>query len=215
MKFDLLKKSVSAALAVVVLAGVGYTLVEPQIVKATSTSDVVVITLNVDEGISISSPPDSSMSPNLGVSSDVSLGSTVWNVKTNDGLGYFLNLKASTAPAMQQNSTSTINDYQTGAPNAWNATSSNAYFGYSAYGTDTSTATWGSGATCGSGSTIPATMKYKGFTTGTSTTNVASRSATTTTTGVNTTVCYAAQQNGFYVPSGTYTATITATAVGN
>jgi hypothetical protein len=53
-------------------------------------------------------------------------------------------------------------------------------------------------------------LKYKGFTTSPFT--VASRAATTTFAGSATTVCYAAEQNNFFIPSGTYQATIVATA---
>ena len=38
------------------------------------------------------------------------------------------------------------------------------------------------------------------------------RSATTTTAGIDTTVCYAVEQNTFYIPSGVYQATVVASA---
>lgn len=216
MKIKIIKKLLGCSLILTVLAIAGYSLVEPEGATAAQTaSDSVIITLNVDQGIAISSPADATFSPNIGVSQDTSVTNTVWNVKTNDANGYFLNLKASTAPALQQTSTTTVADYQTGAPNTWSV-SNGAAFGYSAYGNDTPTGTWGTDTDCIAGAGVPSTtLKYKGFTTSTSTTNVATRTATTTTSGTDTTVCYAAQQNNFYIPSGTYTATITATAVGN
>jgi len=53
-------------------------------------------------------------------------------------------------------------------------------------------------------------MKYKGFTT--SNAVITSQATPTTPSGIDTTVCFAAAQNGVYAPSGTYTANITATA---
>jgi hypothetical protein len=115
-----------------------------------------------------------------------------------------------------QSGSFSVTDYQTGTPNTWTATTSNAYFGYSAFGGDTSTASWGTDTDCAAAADVPsATLKYKGFTTTAGTPAIASRTATTTTTGTNTTICFAAEQNNFFIPSGTYTAQITATAVAN
>lgn len=187
-------------------------------VLAQSTdSDEVIVTLDVTAGISIDSPIDISMSRNLGVVADTAVASSTWTVRTNNATGYNLTVKASTTPAMQQNSTTTIADFPTGTPAAWNGTtvpSGTAKFGFSAYGDDVSTGVWGSGADCQSSSHVPsATLNYLGFTTNESSPVVANRTSTTTPSGNTTTVCYAVQQNGFYIPSGTYTAIITATAV--
>jgi len=181
---------------------------------AEAVTDSVVITLNVTAGISIDSPADSSMSTPLTVTQNTAVGTTTWNVKTNNNLGYTMALSASTDPAMQQSATATIEDFIKGTPMTWAATTSHAYFGYSAFGTDTSTGTWGTGSVCSAAGPhlISTTLKYRGFATTTGTT-VDTRSSTTTPTGINTTVCYAVEQNNFYVPSGTYTATITATAL--
>ncbi len=184
---------------------------EPSLSDAAVATDNVVITLNVTSGITITSPVDSTLSTTIGVSQNTAIGTTTWNVKTNNALGYTLQVNSTSTPAMQASGGLTITDYQTGAPNTWTATSSNAYFGYSAFGTDTPTGTWGTGSLCyGSVSVPSATLKYKGFTA--SLVTVATRAATTTTSGVDTTVCYAVEQNGSYIPSGTYQATIVATA---
>lgn len=187
----------------------------PGIVLAqTSASDTVIVTLNVTAGISIDSPSDVTMSRNIGVAADTAVASTTWTVRTNNVTGYNLTLKASTEPAMQQNSTTTVADVAaTTTPATWSVGVGTAAFGFSAYGTDVSTATWGTGGNCEASSHVPSTsLKYAGFRTSTSTV-VATRAATTTSAGVGTTVCFAVAQNAFYIPSGTYTATITATAV--
>jgi len=187
--------------------------VSPQSAYAVTATSSVVVTLNVDTGISISAPGNSNMSTHISVAQNSAVGTTTWTVTTNDVNGYTLGLNATSTPAMQQNSTTTIADYQTGAPNTWSVTNG-AAFGYSAFGSDVATSTWGNAtSSCSGGTNGNATstvLKYKGFTTSPST--VASRSATTTFAGSSTTVCYAAEQNNFFIPSGTYQATIVATA---
>lgn len=190
---------------------------EPQVVKAVAASDTVVITLTVTQQITITSPADSSMSTALGLAQNTAVGTTTWNVKTNDALGYTMALNATTTPAMQTvtGTLYSILDYQTGAPNTWNATSGSAYFGYSAFGSDTPTGTWGTGAACGDAvNTINTTLKYQGLKT-TAGTNISSRSATTTSAGTDTNVCYAVEQKSFFIPAATYVATVVATATGN
>jgi len=185
------------------------TFVEPTITNAIAVTDAVVVTLTVDSGITITSPADVIMAPNMGVSANSSIGSAVWNVKTNHATGYSIGVMASAAPALVSGGNS-FADYQTGAPTVWSPTASTYQFGYSAFGSTVNTTTWGTGATCGSAGTPGAAMKYKGFTT--SNAVITSQATPTTPSGIDTTVCFAAAQNGVYAPSGTYTANITATA---
>jgi len=190
----------------------GISLLLPDNVYAVTATSSVVVTLNVDTGITISAPPNSNMSAHVGVGQNSAVGTTTWTVITNDVNGYTLALNATSTPAMK-NSSSTIADYQTGAPNTWSVINA-AAFGYSAYGTDVSTSTWGTAtSSCSGGTNGNATstiLKYKGFTTSPFT--IAQRVATTTFAGTVTTVCYAVEQNNFFIPSGTYQATIVATA---
>ncbi len=190
----------------------------PSVALAQAATDSVVVTLNVTAGIAIDSPADVAMSRALSMTNMTAIGTSTWTVTTNNITGYSLTIKATSSPAMQQNSTTTIADYQTAAPNTWAVTSGNAKFGFSAYGTDVTTVPtnpWGSGSSCAPVSAhVPSTtLKYLGFTTSTSSPEIARRSATTTFAGSATTVCFAVEQNGFYIPSGAYSATITATAV--
>jgi hypothetical protein len=196
----------------VTLMGVGvFQALESSSLYAAQASDSVIVTLNVTTGISITSPADVSMSTDLGVSANTAVATTTWNVKTNNVLGYTLGLAASTNPAMQSGA-AIIKDYSTTSmPSTWSVTN-DAKFGFSVLGTDVATATWGTGNFCNGAATssISTTLKYYGLYT--VATTVASRTSTTTTSGTNTTVCYAVEQNNVYIASGTYTATVTATA---
>lgn len=184
--------------------------IEPTTVTAATATDDVIVTLTVDSGITITSPSDVTMSPHMGISADSSIGTAVWNVKTNHAIGYSLGVKASSDPALVSG-TNSFADYQTGAPTVWAPSASTYQFGFSAFGDTVPTATWGTGASCGATGVPTSTLKYKGFTT----TNavIATQATPTTPSGVDSTVCFAAAQNGVYAPSGTYTATITATAI--
>lgn len=186
--------------------------IEP--VLADAVTDEIVVNLTVDSGISITSPADVTMS-NMGTSINTSTGYAVWNVKTNDPGGYTLAVKASTSPAMR-NGTNSFFDYTEatpGTPDAWSVDSGTWEFGFSALGTDVESE-YGTGqTTCDNGvasSTVNSSLNFEGFTTSDET--IATRSATTTTSGIDTRVCFAAGQNGVYAPAGLYQATITGTA---
>ncbi|MEN9405590.1 MAG: hypothetical protein RLY47_549 [Candidatus Parcubacteria bacterium] len=190
-----------------------YPLVEAGIATAATASDTVVVTLNVDAGISITSPADVPMSQNLGVSADTAVGTAVWNVKTNNAAGYTIAVKATTSPALVSGANS-VADYTPGVaatPETWSVSSGSAEFGFSAFGSHISTGTWGTDSDCLAGANVPsAGLKYRDF--DTSDITIGSSNATTTTTGVDTTVCFAAEQDTVYIPSGVYQATIVATA---
>lgn len=212
MKKIIFKKVLSISLISLLSFSALYVVIEPVVVSALSATDDIVVTLTVDSGITISSGSDVTMSPNLGVSSNTSTGSSSWIVKTNHATGYSLAVKASSSPALVSGSNS-FADYTegiTGTPEVWSLATGAKEFGYSAYGDDVLDATWGAGSSCGSGATIPNDLKYLG----TKTTDkiIATRNVVTPTSGVTTNICFAAEQKDIYAPSGTYTATITATA---
>jgi hypothetical protein len=212
--FEEIKKASVTTLALSLVLLTIYLGFEPQLAVALSAADTVVITMTVDAGITITSPADVNMSRNLGVTASTAVASTTWNVKTNNNLGYALTLAASTNPALKSG-TDYVDDYSTTTmPSLWSVTSGTSKFGFSVLGTDVNTSTWGTdaGNDCINGAHTPsATAKYYGFYTTATTT--ATRAATTTPSGVDTIVCYAVEQNGTYIPSGVYTATITATAI--
>ncbi len=191
-----------------------YPFVEGSRLSAATASDTVMVTLNVDAGISITSPSDVSMSQNLGVSALVATGNAVWNVKTNNSAGYTLGVKATSSPALESGSNS-VADYTpavAATPETWSVPSGTAEFGFSGFGSHISTGTWGTDSDCvGGTANDPSTgLKYRDF--DTSDITIASSAATTTTAGVDSTVCFAVEQDGFYIPSGVYRATIVATA---
>lgn len=207
-----LKKITVISIISLFFLGIFYTTNEPVITSAASVTDNVTVTLTVDSGITITSPTDVTMAPNIGIAADGSIGTVLWNVKTNRATGYTLAVKASASPALVSGGNSFADYTETVAatPETWSVASGAKEFGYSAFGTDVPTASWGTGANCGSAGAPLGTLKYIGFKTIDKT--VATRSAVTTPSGVDTTVCFAAQQNAVYAASGTYTATITATA---
>jgi len=211
MKKISFKKVLTASLISLVFVQLFYSAIaEPEVVNAAAVTDDVVVTLVVDSGITITSPTDVTMAPNIGVAANSSIGTAIWNVKTNHATGYSLGVKASAAPALVRGGGGSFADYQTGVPTTWAPTATSYQFGYSAFGTTVATATWGTGANCGAAGVPTGTLKYKGFTT--TDAPIATQAVVTGTAGVDTTVCFAAAQNGVYAPAGTYTATITATA---
>jgi hypothetical protein len=189
----------------------GYAFIEPLEVEADATSTVV--TLNVTEEISITPPANITMSPNITMSVNSSIGTgNAWNVKTSCQAGYALTLKDDGTPALQDATTSeTFGDYATSSPTTWSVPSGYYQFGFSVYGDDVATSTWGTGSSCGSGGTPSGTLKYSGFK-GTTEITVATSSSETATSGTDTVMCVAAGQNAVYAPNGTYQTTITGTA---
>jgi len=211
-------KTVTANLIIFSLVITLISVTQPATLNA--VDDSINVNLTVDSGISITSPSDVTMS-NLGTSVNTSTGSAIWNVKTNDPDGYSLSVRASASPAMVSGGNSFL-DYTEatpGTPDTWSVDSGTIQFGFSGLGTDVVNVNSDRFAatgqtTCDNGSassTVNSTIRFLGFETSNQT--LATRSATTTTSGVNTTICFAAGQNGVYAPAGTYQAVITATAV--
>ena len=193
------------------------TMFEPVVTQA--VQDTIVVSLTVDSGISITSPPDVTMS-NIGTGIDNATGAAVWNVKSNDPDGYTLDVKASTAPAMVSGSNSFADYTETPAadPQTWTVDSGTSQFGFSGFGVDVVKVNAdqynASGQTAcdnGSAAVVNPTLGYLGFET--TDQRLATRVGTTSIAGVDTTICFAAGQNAAYAPSGLYTATITATAL--
>ncbi len=184
---------------------------EPQLGLAASASDSVVVTQGVTSGISIDSPADVTMNP-LSTTQNTSVGTTTWTVITNNQAGYTLSVKADytsrTAALKDTSSGEQFSDFGTSTPATWSVT--NDYmFGFAPFGNDTTG--YGTGSLCESANDVPSTsLNYVGFYSADR--QIASSTSETSTSGTATTVCYAAEQNGVWAPSGTYTATITATA---
>jgi hypothetical protein len=218
MKKNIMKKIASISIFSLFSVQMMYILIEPTVATAASATDNVIVTLNVESGISITDGLNAVMTPNIGLVSNKSVGSSSWNVKTSSAGGYTLAVKASTSPALVNTDADpddSFNDYTeavNNTPDAWaNIISGQKEFGFSGYGTDVPVA-FGTATTCGnttSGVPNP-DGKFLGFDTGDQT--LATRNTITGIAGITTNICFAAEQNGTYAASGAYTATITATA---
>lgn len=180
-----------------------------------SLTAVASLTVNAEISLSITST-SISLAPNLTMTVNTATGVGVWNVKTNNLNGWSLTLQADRANALYNTASTSVafTDYtNTGQPTAWSVSS--AYkFGFTVFGSSVDTTTWGTGTGCGTPSS--SSLKYLGFNSTTATTVTISNSYSnqaTTTSGVNTTMCLAAEQNSVYAPSGSYQANITATAL--
>lgn len=199
---------IAAVLGLVLLVSVS--VFEAQLSGAQVTdTDNVVVTLTVETGIAISDGADVTMSPNITSAVDQSSGGSSWTVTTNSALGYNLDVKATSSPALVSGSNS-FTDYTegtAGVPDAWSVNAGAYEFGFSAYGTDVEPK-YGTGNACASPSSN--SLNYEGLETTSKV--IATRNTVTPTTGVETNICFAAEQNGVFAPSGTYQATIVATA---
>jgi len=213
MNLKILKKSIFIVLSLALVFQV-YLWAEPT--SALTESDQVKVTLVVDAGLTLTPGADVTMDPHLGISSNTAIGSSSWTVKSNSVDGYTLAVKASSSPALVHinRPAEHFDDYSEatpGVPDLWSVDTNKVEFGYSVFGTDVNGTTWGTGATCGTAPTIPPTnRKYLGFET--TDVTVATRSTVTPNSGIATTICFAAEQKNVYAASGTYEATITATA---
>jgi hypothetical protein len=219
MKNIIIKKTLSLTFISLFFVQGLYLAAEPIITNAATTvTDDVIVTLNVDAGITISNGADATMLPNIGIGANKAVGSSSWSVATNNSAGYTLAVKASTSPALAKGAPSADNfvDYTPASalvPETWVTVAAGAKeFGFSARGTDVP-ASFGTATGCGnSGTGAPDPLsKYLGF--ATSDKQIATRASVTTFAGNTTTICFAAEQGtATYAASGAYTATITATA---
>lgn len=166
----------------------------------------------LEVGIAITSPSDITMS-NISAG-NTSNASASWTVTTDNAAGYSLAVSASTDPAMVSGVNS-ISDYTpAGAvPDfSFSVAASVAEFGYSPEGSDIASRFQDDGATCGSGASDTSDSCWDGFTI--SNVTVATGSSANHITGTATTIKFRAELgSSSSQAAGTYTATITVTAV--
>ncbi len=172
--------------------------------------------------LSLSDGADVSMS-GIDMTNSTSTGGTNWTVITDNPAGYKLEMAAVSVPACDYylcdaDQGNEFADYQEASgvtPEVWNTQDGRYEFGFSAYGDDVPDGTWGAGSSCGSGTSLPQDLKYRGFNnqsdSGPETIQIASRSSRTESGGITSYFCLGAVQSHTYAPSGTYTATSTAT----
>lgn len=184
--------------------------------RALAVTDTVAVNLTVTAGIAIDAPSDVNMSA-LSTSQNTSVGSATWTVITNNYAGYSLTLFAGAAPAMvRTGGGGNIVDYTPGVaetPETWSVSNA-AEFGFSGYGDDVATGTYGTDTDCLAGANVPsAALKWRDFDLTGSADTLATVGVATDTNGTATTMCVGVEQQGtVFANSGTYTATITATA---
>ncbi len=219
MKNIYIKKILTSSVIALFFIQALFFLVEPTIVGAVvsaTSSPNTVFSLIVDPGISITSPANVTMpSLTVAVNSSVTNGATYWTVKTNNTAGYNLKVHADAAPALRQGVIDNFADYTT-VKTAWvpgsTITDGTKAFGFSGYGTDvTVNGTWGAGSSCGTATVPLNTLLFSGFNNTTDIT-LASKATVTPYAGIDTHICFVAEQRGIYATSGAYTTTITATA---
>ncbi len=198
----------------VAIVGGAFSLLQPKISSA--VTDTVLVNQSVTSGITISAPSDITMTA-LTTGQNTAVGSAAWTVTTNNAAGYTLTLFAGAAPAMvRSGGGGNIVDYTPGTPETpetWSVSSA-AEFGFSAFGTDVPTGTWGTDSDCIAGADVPsAGLKWRDFDLTGSADQIATAASQTSTSGTASTMCVASEQAGIFAASGSYTATITATAL--
>lgn len=168
----------------------------------------------VNSYVSISSPSDISLSSIGGLSGGESNGSAIWTVTTSNPNGYVLYVKASTNPALKSVDSS-FDDYVTvGGDPDFNFTisSSESAFGFSPEGNDIVDRFRDNGAICNTSSSDTTDSCWDKFST--SDTLIASSDSANTPSGETTTVKVKAKiGSARNQDEGSYTATITATAL--
>ena len=193
----------------------GYALLEPIQLKAASTTATTSVSLTVGEEITLTAPASIALSPNITMTQQSSVGSGVWTVKTNNAGGYTLEFTTSATNALTTGSAS-FTDISTTSPAAWSVSADSYIWGYSGYGTDIATSTWGDATACGTAAAggLSTSLNYAGFaSTTTVAPTIASKNTATGSSGATTTLCIAAEEgDSVYAPDGSYSAVVTGTA---
>lgn len=167
----------------------------------------------LEVGIAITSPADVTM-PNVSASGGASNGEATWTVTTDNAAGYSLSARASSDPALTSGANN-FTDYTPagGDPDyTFSIASSDSEFGFSPEGVDITTRFRDNGSSCNAGAGDTTDRCWDGF----STTNqtIASGSSANHITGTDTTIKFQAEiGSASSQAAGTYTATITITAV--
>jgi len=216
------RKTAIFSLASIFILLAGYVIFEPVITKA--VADSAVVSLSVTSEITISSPDDTSLTPSIpgvtGNAGSPATASLTWTVMTNNSTGFNMKLKSSSNPSLQLDGSNTFSDYTNASPlnYTWGSPSSSAaWFGFTvepATAADTVAAFLDNGSdTCGTGAVNGADTCWGGL--ATTDTDVINRSSATGSSGEAEVVKFRAESNAKFLNSGSYTATITATAAMN
>lgn len=173
------------------------------------------VNLVVTSELSLTCPTAVTMSSISGLTGGTSFSVASCNVKTNSTGGYLLYVKASSTPALVNNSNPAyyFDDYSTTTPEyTWTVGAASSSFGFSVSSTGVVAAFKNDGATCGGGTTSTYSNCFRSFST--SNINIASKVSTTDVNGVNTDIGLKAEVGTTRnQQTGTYVAGITVTAV--
>jgi len=171
--------------------------------------------------LSISSPGTLAMTPSIpGISGGTANASGTFNVICDNSAGFSMTLNASTLHSMMATGDPTFYfaNYTATPSYTWNVYSGEAQFGYTVEPEttgDTATAFLDDNSNnCGTGNYNGTGNCWAGFD-GTNVTTVINRSVRTDVVGEDEVVKFRAQSNNSFLESGTYAATITATAYSN
>jgi hypothetical protein len=167
-----------------------------------------------DNTISITSPSDVTLSSLGGVSGGTSSGSAVWKVTTGNPGGYVLYVNSGTNPALKNNDAFFAN-YTPSTANpdfSFSVANTDAEFGFSPEGDHISARFKDDGVTCNTGTADASDMCWDAFSTTPEV--IAQTNAQNSPGGTDTTIKFRAFiGNNKIQDSGTYTATITVTAL--
>lgn len=214
-----MQRNIKTATALGLILLFVFVFLEPQLARG--VSDSVTVTQEVTAEITISSPSDVTMSTISGITGGAGTGSATWNVKTNNAAGFNMAFKAGSSPALSDGSNS-FADYTEAVADTpdftWSIAAADSEFGYTvepATAADAATIFKDDGAsTCGTGASQTADKCWIKF----KTTDVIgiNRSSGTSDSGEDEVVKFQAQSGAsHFQPEGSYTATITATALVN
>ena len=214
-----MQRNIKTATALGLILLFVFVFLEPQLARG--VSDSVTVTQAVTAEITISSPSDVTMTSIAGITGGTGTGSATWNVKTNNTAGFNLAFKAGVSPALADGSNN-FADYTEAVADTpdftWSIAAADSEFGYTvepATAADAATIFKDDGtSTCGTGSSQTADKCWIKF----KTTDVIgiNRSGVTSASGEDEVVKFQAQSGAsHFQPEGTYTATITATALVN
>ncbi len=173
---------------------------EYRMMVAGTATDSVTVSVEVAEVISVSSPSDEILSPEI-IETGSASGDVIWNIETNDSNGWKMEVNASGSPALTKG-TDSFADYTEatpGVPEAWSVAAAASEFGFSAAGSYAK-AKYSNGTL------------YEGFK-GASKIEVADDNSATPGEGADVQVNFQVEVGSSKSQEpGTYTATITATA---
>jgi hypothetical protein len=190
-------KAVFFSLSVLLVVSLGFWIAEPGIVGAANDTDDVVVNLAVTGTISIDTPANVTMSPDI-AGTGSSTGNVIWTVTTNNSSGWKLEVETDQADTMHSGS-DVFTDYTetvSGTPETWSIAASASEFGFGATGSYIETK-FGADKFMGLNSTTKEQVAHQDA----------------ETTGSATTVIFKAEVGASQVqPTGSYTSNITATA---